>query len=686
MKKRLLILFVTIVFTASSLFTTFANSEQSKTLPPNANSSILIDGNSIDTTDFPIYLDESSVAMYPLRLIAENLGANISWDNEKKSVLINYVNGEVVLIPSTKMVYINGVNKRINYNIENKNSSIYVPAEFIRDILTANFELNPTNQTISIQKPSKSLEALNLSDSEQLIQKKLATYLSSLELNRNFSGQILVETNGKVLIDRSYGYSDFENHVKSFNTTTFAIGSVTKQFTATAIAQLVEKNKLAFDDKVSKYLSDVPFGDKITLHQLLTHTSGLYNITSVSEVINLKPSEMTYTKLISLIKDQPLDFEPGTEWRYSNTGYIVLGAIIEKVSEQTLETYLEENIFKPVGMDHTGIAYRANEKLVTANGYTGYMDVVLDSFDEVLLNLAYGAGYLCSTAEDLYKWDLSLQAGKVVSPESLSKIFGKHGDTHEIGQYGYGWFSDTGAYGEEISHGGNTCGFTSLNALFPEKNAHIILLTNKGYVNLVTIKDSIINILNSNVVAPIEARGSYDIPISELENYAGSFEAENTKATIVNNSGALMLNLDGMTCRLIAESKEKLYSRDIDVELKYIFNTSREITGIHLRLYGSNSDYKKTKGSNYITISETQLEKYVGTYEIKELLQFVVTIKDGKLIFKVEGQPEVEVTPLSETEFESLLYGVKIKFDNIDTPKGCTINQAGLQFNATKLK
>lgn len=686
MKKKLLMLLFTMIFTLSSLGTTFASSEQTQPLPTYVSSSILIDGKSIDTNNYLIYTGEQTTTLYPLRLIAENLGDKITWDSSKKCVVIICARGEISLIPNSKKVTINGINKNLSYSIENKDSRIYVPLEFITEILGVRAQLDSATKSLSLQKPTGNLETLDLSNSQQKIQDTLAAYLTSFELNRNFSGQILVEQGDTLLIDRSYGYSDYENQVKAFNSTTFSIGSVTKQFTAAAIAQLAEKNKLAFNDPVSKYLSDVPFGDKITIHQLLTHTSGLYEFTNLANPALLKLTELTYTNLIATIKDKPLNFEPGTSWSYCNTNYLVLGAIVEKISGKTLLNYFQENIFVPADMKNTNISFDLEKKLVVANGYSGYMDVIPDTLDSVLLNIAYGAGYLCSTAEDLYKWDQALQAGKIVSAESLTKLFGKHADTKVLGHYGYGWFITTDTFGEEITHGGNTIGFTSLNTLFTEKDAHIIILTNKGYFDLESIKDDIATILNGGNASLFDERVSYEIPSSELSKYTGSFKSGDVVATIANNSGQLMLTVQGITCHLSAESKEKLYSRDIEIDLKYTFNAKGEATGIVLQAFGSSSTYEKVEDKKYISLSEVQMQKYAGNYEIKDILKFVVSVKEGKLIFQGEGQPAFEVMPFSETEFESLLYGVKITFNSKDTPTGLILYQAGQQFSATKLK
>ena len=594
MKRRLLLLVVSISLILFSTFTTFAASTQS--VDSYLTAAIAVDGEQIDAANYEIYIREDGRVMYPLRAISEGLGATVTWEQSKESALLTNYNGEIWINPNTKLVTVNGIEKKLNDNIELKKSRIYVDAQFISLILGARLEINQETKAISLHKPEANQESLELSTSEENIKNAIVKYLTSLELHRNFSGQILVAKDNKILLDRSYGYSDYENHIKTFNSTTFAIGSVTKQFTAAAIVQLAEDKKLSYDDKVSKYFSEVPFADQITIHQLLTHTSGLYNYTMMlPEFFNIDKEEWTFEKIISLIKDQPLDFEPGTGWNYSNTGYLILGEIVEKLSGQTLENYLQDNIFTPVGMKNTGVAYSPDEKIVEANGYTGNIEVILDPVDSVLLNVAYGAGYLHSTVQDLHKWNKALLAGEVVSTEGLERMLGKAPGMELLVPYGYGLMLGNGEYGAEIFHGGNTIGFTSENAIFATENAQIIILTNKGYADLTSIKYNIASMLKGNVVAPVE-------------------------------------------------------------ELKYM------------------------------TIAEEQLNKYTGTYEIKDMLVIDIFVEDGKLMLQGQGQIAIELAPLSETKYESLSFGIGIEFDSKDTPSEFMLYQAGMQFKAEKIK
>lgn len=531
------------------------------------------------------------------------------------------------------------------------------------------------------------IETVKLTKTEQKIKNELLTYLTSLEKNRNFSGQVLVERNGRVLVDRSYGYGDYEKKVKATNVMSFSVGSVTKQFTAAAIVQLQEQGKLSYEDKVSKYLNNVPFGDKITIQQLLTHTSGLKNFNENPDFGKLKLSDMTFDKLIALVSEEPLNFEPGTDWSYSNTGYLVLGTVVEKISGESLEIYLEKNIFKPAGLEHTSASYRKEQKVVDAKGYVGYLEVVPDETDAIELNGALGAGYLCSTAEDLYKWDLALQSGKIVSKESLAKVFGKYGDTKRMGFYGYGWFIQKGSVGEEISHGGNTSGFTSLNSIYTEKNAHVILITNKAYAGLAGINRNIVDGLAGKKLAPLKAWGSYKLSQKQMDGVTGLYKGTDYTASITNENGRLMLNISGaMSCELTADTKNSLYSKQADVVVKTVTDKTGKASEIRISIGGRAMDYKRSEEKTYVTLSGDQMKKYVGTYEIKGLFKMNLSIENEKLMLQAEGQPAIEIKAISEIEFEAASVGATIKFDSKEDPKAFVLKQAGQEFNAVRIK
>lgn len=532
----------------------------------------------------------------------------------------------------------------------------------------------------------KIIESSGLTTSEAAARANIVDYLKALSANRNFSGQVLVEKNGKVLIDRAYGYADYENKKRAKTSTTFCIGSVTKQFTAASIAQLADKGKLAYTDKVSKYLKDVPFGDKITLHQLLTHTSGLYNYTNDPGFLKLDPTKITFEKLIALIKDKPLDFEPGKEWSYSNTNYLILGKIVEKVSGKTLQKYFNDNIFKPVGMNSTKVSYSAKKKLVGANGYSGYIDVKLDTNDEILLNAAYGAGYLCSTAEDMLKWDRALLSGKVVSSKQLNNIFGKHAKMQGEEYYGYGWMISENENGKVIAHGGNTIGFTAENGMYIDRKIKVIILVNKGYANLSDIENNIIKLIDGKEINKVERYNNYSITAKQMDKFIGTYAIGELSLVIQKDSDKLNATFPGMSCIIYPLSESRFYTKDIECEIEFQIDAEGKVPSVKLTISGQTIALTKQEAKDYKKLTIEQLNKYVGDYEIKGIINISVKVKDGKLILQGTGQQEFEVKPISETQFEAQNVGIKVEFNDKDNPDSFKLYQQGMVFTAQKIK
>ena len=190
-----------------------------------------------------------------------------------------------------------------------------------------------------------------------------------------------------------------------------------------AIMQLYEKELLDLDDAISKYIPDMVYGDEITIKHLITHTSGIANYTDMIGMIQIEPEDLDKETVIDLIKNYPPIFEPGTNWQYNNSGYVLLGDIVEKISGLTLEEYLEENIFKPLKMNNTGVYSDKKEASDLAIGYTGFLDFKPIENNETIIKTTYGSGYMYSTVEDLFKWDMALKTEKLVKSETLDMIF-----------------------------------------------------------------------------------------------------------------------------------------------------------------------------------------------------------------------------------------------------------------------
>jgi CubicO group peptidase (beta-lactamase class C family) len=268
------------------------------------------------------------------------------------------------------------------------------------------------------------------------LKQEMDDYLNACHRIWKFHGAALVAQKGKVIFENGYGMANIELDVPNTPEMKFQIGSITKQFTATAVMQLQEKGLLSLSDTITKYLPDYPKerGDKITIHHLLTHTSGIPNYTDMPELMQKKSLAVSVEDLLAAFNDKPLEFEPGEKWKYSNSGYVVLGAIIEKVSGHTYEDYIRENILQPLNMSNSGYDHRDRIIKNRPCGYTQDEKGDLRNADFVHMSAPYAAGALYSTVGDMLLWDQALYTEKVLKKTSLEKMF-----TPFKENYGFGW-------------------------------------------------------------------------------------------------------------------------------------------------------------------------------------------------------------------------------------------------------
>lgn len=304
-----------------------------------------------------------------------------------------------------------------------------------------------------------------------------------------FNGTILVAKDGKILINKSYGYARFDDKTMITPQTRFMIGSITKQFTAMAIMQLQEKGLLSVEDKVDKYASGIPNSDKITIHHLLTHTSGL------PREIQMDTQPSSLSEAVEMVKTMefPKYPDPGKYYSYSNAGYILLGYIIEKASGISYKEYLQKNIFDPLEMKNSGFGYDRRKDNKLALGYETNMDCLTkESFIDMSV-WPHAAGAIYSTTEDLYKWDRALYTNKLVSEKSVEKIF-----TPAKNDYGYGWFIRSENGKRFYWHDGRVFGFNAYIARRVDEDICIVALSNvesfKGASNV--LEGNIMNVLN----------------------------------------------------------------------------------------------------------------------------------------------------------------------------------------------
>ena len=312
----------------------------------------------------------------------------------------------------------------------------------------------------------------------------LATHMDNLAVRGVFTGSVLVAQGDQILLSQGYSFADQAQQIPNSADTRFRICSITKQFTAMAILMLQQRGALDVHDTVCSYLDPCPSTwQAITIHHLLVHTSGIPDFVDLPDYESFKGLPTTPLELIARFRDLPLLFSPGDTWSYSNSGYIVLGYIIERVSGQTYADFIQDNIFTPLHMEDSG--YDPAETTI-AVGYLDRWDVA----GYVDASVAYAAGALYSTVEDMYRWDQALYTEQLLPQDLLDDLFAPYADT-PIGSYGYGWFTSREYNQQVISHGGGGDGFITLIKRFPRDQVTLILLSNRESTDIGAIADAL---------------------------------------------------------------------------------------------------------------------------------------------------------------------------------------------------
>jgi CubicO group peptidase (beta-lactamase class C family) len=397
----------------------------------------------------------------------------------------------------------------------------------------------------------------------------------------NFNGVALISYKGKVLLDKGYGYRDIAGKIKNDENTIFQIGSNTKQFTAEVILQLAMKKKMDLHDPLTKYFPKYPNGDKITIENLLTHTSGIFNYTEDTTWHQKLTQGMNMTEMMSLFENRPLSFAPGEKFEYSNSNYMLLGYIIEKVTGKKYEQVVRENILGPAGMTHSGFDYT---NLHNKNKAVGYYTIQGDHYNEAPITdstIDFAAGGLYSTAADLLNWHNALQSYKLLPKEWQEKAY-----VPFKGKYGYGWMIDTGYGKRHIGHSGGVPGFYTYVMRLPEDNACILLLQN---CELPAMDNNTICV---NIIKSIYAK-DYKLPTPKkaiavnpevLMEYAGVYNVvPGFDLTIIVKKDELYAQgTDQPDFKMTAESATKFYNKEVGAEIEFKKDESGKVNQLVL--------------------------------------------------------------------------------------------------------
>jgi CubicO group peptidase (beta-lactamase class C family) len=413
---------------------------------------------------------------------------------------------------------------------------------------------------------------------------KINAYINACVERKLFNGSILVAKQGRILVNNGYGMADFEHAIPCTPQTKFNLASVTKQFTAMAIMILQKQGLLDINDMVSKHIpaAEFPLGKKITIHQCLTHTSGLLDYCCLSEY-DYKVPLYTIDEIIKLFRDKPLDFEPGSKFSYSNSGYVLLGYIVEKISGQTFSEFLKENIFEPLGMQNTGFVYNSADETF-AVGYT----VGNKQVDYIDMSVANGDGNLISTTHDLYLWDQALYTEKLLPLECLQKIFTPFKNNH-----GYGWVIDEKFGHKRFRHSGGMPGTATIITRFVADDVCIIVLSNIDRPTAQTEKmssDLAAIIFNQPYRAPWIVPTEIIVDASILSSYVGNYklcDEEDLIISVTKESDKLFAQVtDGDNLQVFPESETKFFYKGENVQISFIKDQYGIITKLILHQHG----------------------------------------------------------------------------------------------------
>ncbi len=502
---------------------------------------------------------------------------------------------------------------------------------------------------------------------------------------------VLVARDGNVLYRKGFGYADIKNKIQVTPDTKFRIGSVTKQFTAAAILKLQENSQLSIDDKLTKFLPDFPRADEVTVHQLLTHTSGIHSYTGKSDFIDMVAKTITPDSLIRYFKNDPYDFNPGEKMIYNNSAYFLLGYIISKVSGKPYETYLKETFFDPLGMKNTGVHYAGIKLEHEAKGYSKNND----KFEEALnwdMSWAGGAGAMYSTVDDLLKWNQALHSGKVLNEKSFTAAITptvlKTGEQPSM-KYGYGLGLNNYRGADIIGHSGGLHGFLTQLTYFPKEKITVVMFTNTSTPEINFDPNKI---AEAFIWPTLDKQNSFSestFKPKNLQQYTGRFEIANVGVmTITTADDKLYAQLSGQQkFEIFPMAEDEFFWKVVTARLKFFRNEKGEISHSVLYQSGQELTAKKLAEEIIVTVDPAVLDKYTGNYKYNTLV-ITLTKENNKLFAQPTGQSKLEMLPLSSTNFIIKEINAKIFFvaDEAGKVNKFKLNMNGMENDVPRIE
>lgn len=520
--------------------------------------------------------------------------------------------------------------------------------------------------------------------------------------NGLFNGTLLVSQENKVIYKKAFGYADFDKKEPLIPESSFYLASVSKQFTSMAVMILAERGELSYENKLSDYFPDFPeYADDVTIRHMMTHTSGIpdhYRLNAYKVGLN---NDDVYELLI---KQDALDFEPGSRFSYSNGGYVMLAMIVEKVSGKPLHEFMKSNVFKPLGMKNT-LVYDQSEPSIAHRAIGYNKSGGLDDYEI----FTTGAGGIYSNVGDLFKWEQALHKNKLVPKERLVEAYQPYvlssGDTSF---YGFGWTINPKE--NWVGHSGGLAGFRTYLRRYPKKGDAFMMLTNNGdALAMGAINRGLVNILSNNdfelpkipvstKIASIIERDGIDKAIEKTTR----LRKQNAKAFEYDESGINALGYAFLQKEQV-DVALKLFKLNIDVmpNSSNTYDSYGEALLIKADTAAAIENYKRSVQMNPenrggirvleslgvdvkdilpdVTLSAAQLDRYVGSYELVPGFILEIIREGTQLYIHPTGQSKSEIFPATESRFYSKVVDAQITFNQGESGniESLTLHQGG---------
>ncbi|MFT3796616.1 serine hydrolase [Flavobacterium sp.] len=501
---------------------------------------------------------------------------------------------------------------------------------------------------------------------------------------------VLIAKDDRIVYRKSFGMANLELKVPMKPENVLRLASITKQFTSVAILLLMEQGKLSLQDPLSKYIADYPRGNDITIHHLLNHTSGITSFTNLPDFGSKKRNDMSPEEIIDSFKNLPLEFEPGQRYAYSNSGYVLLGYLIEKIAGMPYADFIQQFIFDPLGMKNS--QYDQHDKLIP-NRVNGYQpgDSGFQNPEYISMGTVYAAGALLSTVDDLFLWSKAIHHNTLISEKSKQLAFTNHSlKNGKHTNYGYGWAINELAGATSIEHTGGIDGFTTSGIYVPDSNLYAIVLTNLDD----GIGPEMNNLKAVSLIMgkPIADKPSVTLTDKQLKRWVGAYQFEDTVRFITLADGALYSTREGgRPFRLLPVSENEFKFEDSFTTYEFTLKNGKKQAVYVNRInksIGNQTDKKLPSERKAMVLSKEMLVKYVGVYELQPSFQITIDYQDDRLLAKATGQPSVGLFAETDNRFFIKEINAQIVFDfeTDGTVKSLRFIQGSQQMEGRKIR